>query len=140
MTMRSLLDVFFESLQKRRLIDQQINVYMAWIEKHHGWNMLSDKKWLDMFAEQQCIRDVDEIKRNHFDGFMETVGNIYQTRWARKEARMAILRFVRFYEARTKSFTKSPRRGVSETFPQETLEAHVQDIKEEVYYGVLKDR
>lgn len=113
-TMRSLLDVFFESMQKRRLIDQQINVYMAWIEKHHGWNMMADKKWLEMFVEHAKVNDVDDITTPHFEDFIALIDRTFQTVWACKEARMAVLRFMRYYEARTKSFTKHPRRVVSD--------------------------
>ena len=121
MTMHSFLDVFFESLQKHRLIDQQIHVYIAWIEKHHGWNMMADKKWLEMFVEYAKVRDVEDITTKHVNDFMYMVVKTYHTVWAEKEARMSLLRFMRYYEARTKSFTKFPRRVILNQLSTDSL-------------------
>ena len=111
MTMRSLADILFASLQKRRLIDQQIHVYISWVRRHHGWAMLDDEQWIVTFINHSGIEDVDDATGAHFDDFMTTIRKEHNGQVAHKRARLAVKRFLRYYEARTRSFTTWPRRG-----------------------------
>ena len=112
MAMQRIVDLFFKSLQKNRLIEQQIAVYMSWIRRHHGWQMNSDENWINMFVEYTECENVEDISKESFVRFLDMIHETYPNDWAYRDAKFAILKFKRYYEARTRSFTLKPRRGV----------------------------
>ena len=115
MTMFKLGDLFF---RKMSLIDQQIEVYSMWTLRHHGWCLDSDQGWLRLFVASENLTDIEDATEESFSHFLKIVEQNYPSEWAQKDARLAVLRFMRFYKARTRSFTKNPRRVVSESYPQ----------------------
>jgi hypothetical protein len=89
-----------------------------WTVRHRGWCLDTDQAWLRMFAQTEDLKDVGDANEESVNHFLIVVGEKYSGDWAVHDARMAVVRFMRFYEARTRSFTKSPRR-VRGAYPQE---------------------
>lgn len=109
--MGKLSDLFFA---RKKLIDEQVDVYSAWTVRHHGWCLNSDQAWIRMFINTQGITDVEDSSSQSLEAFLRLVDERYQSKWAVDDARVSVLRFMRYYEARTKAFTKFPRRAPNE--------------------------
>lgn len=94
---------------KQSLVEYQIVVYLAWIRRHHRWDILSDEEWIRMFVTSTKIDDIHDATEKDLLRFFETVRTSSHTDLYPNAGKRAVGRFMRFYRARTKSFTERPR-------------------------------
>ncbi len=93
-------------LKKKQLIDEQIDVYLAFGSRvgilNNGY-----KQWLDLFVRYYDITDVADITNDQIDGFITNyIEKQYASICTRITARKAINGIKKYYEARTKNVKK----------------------------------
>jgi len=94
---------------EQKLIDQQIFVYLAWLERHKGWRLYGEEECIEKFVEYAKVEDVDDITSEMVNLFLLTAKEEGGGDYIYRHAKTAIYRFLRFYQARTKGFTSNPR-------------------------------
>lgn len=118
--MKPIRQIITDYLQAPRLIQHQTEVYLAWCRRHHGWDLSSDSRWIKTFIDLTGIEDVEDIDDGCMALFEKHLKENYATQYHHKSGMTCIGRFIRFYTARNKVFTKSPRhvQVKCSTYPQ----------------------
>lgn len=90
-------------LYRRRLVNEQIDVYLAYGKKC-GISSEGHRKWLDLFIRRRNKVDITEIDDEDIVEFISFVRSRYNGEYPILEATRAINGITRFYSARTKNF------------------------------------
>lgn len=106
--MKKVMKNIFKSFN-RRLIDSQIEVYLAWTRKNQRWDLGSDQEWLELFAEVANLYDIQDATTRSMDVYTRYIQDRYGQGYLSTSSQKSVSRFIRFYSARTKGFTNSPR-------------------------------
>lgn len=78
---------------------------------------MGEEVWLSRFIKDQKIEDVSHVTMDHVADFFVKIEPEFNTKHQFDHAKTAILRFIRFYQARTRAFTARPRCvALSESF------------------------
>lgn len=92
-----------------RLINSQIEVYLAWARKNQRWDLCSDLEWLELFAELTELEDILDVTEASMEVYEAYISKRYGSSYMECASKKAVFRFIRFYNARTKSFTNRPK-------------------------------
>lgn len=93
-----------------KLIDSQIEVYLAWARKNQRWDLSSDQEWLELFVELTELDDVLDVTEASMEVYEAYISKRYgSSSYMECASKKAVFRFIRFYNARTKSFTNRPK-------------------------------
>lgn len=92
-----------------KLIDSQIEVYLAWARKNQRWDLNGDQDWLELFVEVTQLEDILDVRPASMEIYEIYIDTRYGSTYMADASKKAVFRFIRFYNARTKSFTNRPR-------------------------------